>query len=124
VQFALTNQGTHTFILLSDEKPGDVRDPGARSAMEWPLHTFVNQSVTLRTLNKTLLADEESWFWAYRQLEDEGQQQRWTARVDRTLGWLHAELFAPVQPMLRRHRVKRLVVVPHRGLHLTPLGAW
>jgi CHAT domain-containing protein len=44
--------------------------------------------------------------------------------MDDTLSWLHAELFRPVEPWLRSRRVRRLLVVPHRGLHLLPVTAW
>ena len=48
----------------------------------------------------------------------------WERVTDALLELLYGELFAPARDWLRARSVHRLLVVPHRGLHQLPLGAW
>jgi CHAT domain-containing protein len=47
----------------------------------------------------------------------------WTEALDRTLGKVYEELLQPVDERLRKWRVKNVMLVPHRALHLLPLHA-
>ncbi len=52
-----------------------------------------------------------------------GTAAAWEATLATALNDLHGALIAPVEPILRRHETRRLLVVPHRALHSVPFGA-
>jgi CHAT domain-containing protein len=47
----------------------------------------------------------------------------WSAAADGLLERLHRHLIRPILPRLHRRGVRRLFLVPHRGLHVLPLHA-
>jgi hypothetical protein len=51
------------------------------------------------------------------------QDQQWRNEMDWLLGYLFRELLRPVDQQLKAWNVRKLILVPHRSLHLLPLHA-
>jgi len=124
LQFAVSAQGTVTYAIFHD---GSTAQPGALMPAlrgEQNLHVYTCAEVNLSSLQERLLDRPDSWFarYAARSARADGLRL-WQASMDSVLEWLYEKLIAPLLPDLRQRRIRRLHIIPHRGLHLIPFSA-
>ena len=123
LQFSITEHGTIVFVshrtVTMRKRTGALPDLHG----EDDLHVFTNPDVTLASLRQLLHESEESWFVRYRHRNQEEGLQAWMEAMDRTLQWLYAHLFEPLDAYLKEKGVQRLRIIPHRALHLIPFAA-
>jgi CHAT domain-containing protein len=122
VQFAVTQSGTAVFVAARGAALG-ARPLPELAGWAGPA-VFTSREITAERLAVALSGSHEEggWMPAYRRRDE--SQERWERVTDALLELLYGELFAPVRDWLRARSVHRLLVVPHRGLHQLPLGAW
>lgn len=117
IEFAVTRHGTITFLTRSVPAPRTGPLPGLNA---WhPIDVSTTSEVTTTTLGSRL----ERLLKAYHGRRTEEGFDRWASALDEVLAWLSNALFEPLAEQLRTSDVNRLVVVPHRGLHLVPFAA-
>jgi CHAT domain-containing protein/HEAT repeat protein len=117
IEFAVTQYGTVTFLTRCAPAPG----PGPLPRLNaWhPIDVSTASEVTTARLGSSL----EHLLQAYRGRDTEEGFDRWANELDKVLAWLSDTLFEPLAGQLRTSDVTRLVIVPHRGLHLVPFAA-
>lgn len=117
VEFAVTPYGTVTFLSSGASAPRPELFP--QLAAWQPIEVGTTIEVTATTLASRL----DGLLTAYGNRRTEEGFDRWTAELDGLLGWLTGALIEPLAQQLRNLPVTRLVIVPHRGLHLVPFAA-
>jgi CHAT domain-containing protein len=122
VQFAVTQSGTAVFVAARGAALG-ARALPELAGWAGPA-VFTSREITAGRLATALSgsSEEVGWMPAYRRRDE--SLERWQRVTDALLELLYGELFAPARDWLRARSVQRLLVVPHRGLHQLPLGAW
>jgi CHAT domain-containing protein len=121
IQFAVTAAGTAVFVAAHGAELGTAGLPDLAGWGEPAVFTSVE--ITAGWLAAALSGQTPtSWMTAYNRRGE--HRQRWQDATDALLGKLYAALFAAPREWLRARSVERLLVVPHRGLHQLPLGAW
>ena len=122
VQFAVTRSGTATFVAARGAALGATPLPEL-AGWAGPA-VFTSREITAGRLATALSGSREEvgWMPAYRRRD--ASLKGWERVTDALLELLYGELFAPARDWLRARSVHRLLVVPHRGLHQLPLGAW
>jgi CHAT domain-containing protein/HEAT repeat protein len=120
LQFALTRFGTVAFVAARGAELDGAPVPKL-AGWHGPA-VFTNGAVTTQSLGERLIGHQASWMDRYRRREEDLAE--WCEATDDLLCWLYAELFAPVRSWLLERGVRRLLVIPHRGLHQVPLPAW
>ncbi|GAB3062483.1 hypothetical protein GCM10027053_26180 [Intrasporangium mesophilum] len=120
VQFALTRSGTVIYLF----SPQADLDGGAGLP---DLDGFTGPSVfTIPGFTQLDLHERiygaNGWMALYRRRI--ADRESWQRSTDQLLGELYEALFRPIRCWLAERRTKRLLVVPHRGLHLLPVSAW
>jgi CHAT domain-containing protein/HEAT repeat protein len=114
VQFHVTGQGTVAFLVRGSRAPA-----GAETRMgPADLEVFTLPNVTVERLTGWLLG-ADGWF-SGRPGWQAGQP---SPAMEALLAEVYTELFAPLHARLRELGVRRLMLVPHRGLHVLPLHA-
>ena len=120
LEFGVTSHGTLTYVVISDANLDAIPLPPLEG---WSApFVFAAPAVTTEKL-KARLDGPDGWKAKYdlREIDDGAS---WREKTDDTLAWLHKELFRPLKPWLDARGVRRLLIVPHRGLHLLPVTAW
>jgi CHAT domain-containing protein len=120
VEFAITSGGTVTYAVTAG---GDLDADPLPAIDSWAAPVvFTTPAVATAELTSRLTGPD-GWKAAYEFRSRDGGAA-WRTALDSALSWLHAQLFQPLEPWLRARGVRRLLVVPHRGLHLLPVTAW
>ena len=119
LQFAVTGEGTIVFATTARE----AREGALEGCQDWDgPRTYTNRGLTAHELTRRLTEANKGWQHAY---DYRGTDEAtWRTSTSTLLQWLHGQLFAPIEPWLRANGVRRLLVIPHRGLHQVPFGAW
>lgn len=124
IEFAVTSQGTVIFLAAGGDTP--FKD-GTGQAPAHPLDMFICPAVTQQALHSQLVGGN-GWLGHYRRATEDYAADlavaRWQRATDRLAAWLHEQLLEPILPWLEERHIRRLIVIPHRGLHMLPLGAW
>ncbi len=80
--------------------------------------------LTLDVLHSRLVAGSDAWLGHYaKRRSRQGGMARWLACLRETMRWLSDALWTPIDRYLQANGLRRLRIVPHRGLHLIPFGA-
>ncbi|HID10739.1 MAG TPA: CHAT domain-containing protein, partial [Candidatus Latescibacteria bacterium] len=119
VEFQVTeDEGTRAFVVLAD---------GA-------LHIVHIPDFGLEELRRLLVEfDEEGklvdgWlvrYYAYLSERTSKARRAWLKTIEGVTGALYEDLIAPLDALLKRLGIKRIILIPHRYLHILPLhGAW
>jgi CHAT domain-containing protein len=110
VQFYLTQSGTVAFLV------GNVAGQSPE--------LFSFPDVTVECLNDLLFGKDKTdgWFSRFGAWHSE-TREAWANTVDQILSDLYNQLFVPLAPRLKALGVQRLLLIPHRGLHVLPLHA-
>lgn len=124
IEFAVTSQGTVTFLAAGRDT---LQGPATGQAPAHPLDACVCPVVTQQALYNELAGDN-GWLGHYRRATEDHATDLavtgWQQSTDRLAVWLYEQLFEPILPWLEKRRIRRLIIIPHRGLHMLPLGAW
>jgi HEAT repeat protein/CHAT domain-containing protein len=124
VAFHVTEEGT--IVHLARSAP--PAEEAGRFLPSQPKNTALSvmtfPRVTLGYLQDLL---SNNWVSPYRAWTEQGRpdqgMEEWELLWDSTLNHVHAELLGPIDKQLRAWGVKRVTLIPHRGLHLLPLHA-
>ncbi len=119
VEFAVTKSGVVVFLMTSGADLDAEPLPGA-AGWAGPA-VFTIPGVTSLDLDDRIYGPSG---WMRRYQRRESDELAWQRSTDELLQWLYGELFRPIRRWLAERGVRRLLVVPHRGLHLLPLSAW
>jgi HEAT repeat protein/CHAT domain-containing protein len=123
IAFHVTEQGTIVHLSRSVPTADQARflpsqpDHTASSVMTFPL-------MTLDYLQSLLSTD---WVQPYRAWTEQGRPNHGIEKLkllwEGALSRVYQELLVPIEKQLRAWGVKRVTLIPHRGLHLLPLHA-
>jgi len=117
IEFAVTNQGTVVFLTAGT----------SGLTITHPLDRRVCPEVTEKSLHERL-SGEAGWLWCCHEATKpphlRSKTEAWEKATDELADWLYTSLFQPILPWLKARAIRRLIVIPHRGLHMVPLGAW
>ncbi|GIJ51673.1 hypothetical protein Val02_85590 [Virgisporangium aliadipatigenens] len=119
VEFALTRSGT---VIYAIAEGADLNNSPLPRTTGWAAPTvFTVPEVTSLDLEQRIFGPA-GWMHAYgRRATDE---HSWKRTTDDCLRWLYGALFRPLTPWLKVHGITKLLIVPHRALHLLPVSAW
>ena len=120
LQFIVTEEGTVAHLIRGRQSQERSQDAALRPAYEF--ETFMLPDVDDGMLRRLLVGGENSWFAKYGRRRKARGRRAWLKAIDDTLGDLHARVFAPLAAGLKGSTVRRLQIVPHRGLHLVPFA--
>jgi CHAT domain-containing protein len=120
VQFTVTDESTVVHLIRGRQPQPTTAGAGLRPAHQF--ETFVLPNVDDSTLRRLLVGGEGSWFAKYGARRKAIGRRAWMSAIDATLADLHGRVVAPVTDALEGSAVRRLQIVPHRGLHLTPFA--
>jgi CHAT domain-containing protein len=124
LEFYVTEHGTVTYLITG----GQAADASSLPVRTRPavLETFCSPALTLKRLTELLFEESPAWMPAQKQWLEAGTQTAfttWKRAMDRVLGVVREALFEPLAARLKELGVGRLLLVPHRGLHVIPLHA-
>jgi CHAT domain-containing protein len=115
IQFAITSEGTYVFVAA---------DGGA---LTYPMTCQLYPAVTRERLLERLYG-RSGWLGLYQRAMRHPSLRPamtgWEQATSDLAVWLYTNLFQPTLPWLKAQGIRRLVVIPHRGLHLTPISGW
>jgi CHAT domain-containing protein/tetratricopeptide (TPR) repeat protein len=119
LQFALTRFGTVIYVMTSG---ADLDAEPLPNLQGWTEPTaFTVPGVTSREVEERIYGSS-GWMERYEQRKT--RLLAWQEATDQLLEWLHGTLFEPLHGWLTDRGIRRLLVIPHRGLHLLPMSAW
>ncbi|MDT0353368.1 CHAT domain-containing protein [Pseudonocardia charpentierae] len=119
LEYAVTKSGAVVYVMVPDAVVDSEPLPDL-SGWYGPA-VFTISDVTSQDLENRIYGPR-GWMKRY-----EGRRSdpvAWQEATDQLLQWLYGELFEPIRRWLLDRDIRRLLVVPHRGLHLLPLNAW
>jgi CHAT domain-containing protein len=117
LEFAVTGDGTVIFVLADGASLDEQPLPSLAGWSGCAAYTVAGVTT------QTLAARVEEWRRGHSSIRND-QGATFRANLDTAGRWLYDSLFARVRPSLETLRISRLIVVPHRGLHLLPITAW
>ncbi|MGE0853099.1 MAG: CHAT domain-containing protein [Hyphomicrobiaceae bacterium] len=120
LQFTVTDEGTIAHLIRGRQSQERSQDAALRPAHEF--ETFMLPDVDDAMLRRLLVGGENSWFAKYGVRRKAQGRRAWLKAINDTLGDLHARVVAPLAAGLKGLPVRRLQIVPHRGLHLFPFA--
>jgi CHAT domain-containing protein len=105
VEFCVTQEGTHAWIIHSVGRSNDGE--AERRLGEDRIRVIDLPDVSLEKLNTHL-----PW-----------KADVVPSNMNKTLKWLSRDLWQPIDTYLQLQKIRRVRIVPHRGLHLIPFAA-
>jgi CHAT domain-containing protein len=121
VEFLVSEHGTAAFVIFGSGE--SVRADVPLAPLRARLEVLAFPELTLSLLRGLLLEGDDSWLGRYWSRGGSGGHAAWLAALDRALGELSGLLLPRLRACLAGTPVRRLVIVPHRALHLVPFGA-
>lgn len=109
VQFHVTDSGTFAFLIKSPSGGPE---------------TFTFPDMTCQVLTEILVGDRGWVPTLHMWREGKCSAREWSQEAERILEQSYERLFRPIDERLRELAIRRLLIIPHRGLQILPFHAF